>query len=148
VVENDRSEASRWPVLTAHWEGGSRSRIEFGEVVTYIGGGGELNPMQALLAALAACDVDLVAMHAALLGITIESLAVEARGHFNVARNLGIDNGPGPGYDEIGYRVRLKAPGITEEQLALLRRRCELSSPVGDTLTRSVPVEFGNELEC
>ena len=57
--------------------------------VTCMGGDGELNPMQVLLAALAGCDVHLVAMHAALLGVTIESRTVEARGHFNVVRLPG-----------------------------------------------------------
>lgn len=147
AVENDRSEANRWPELVAHWEGASRSRIEFGDVVAYMGGHGELNSMQSVLAALAACDVDLVAMHAAFLGITIESLSVEARGHFNVAAYLGIEDGSGAGYDQISYQVRIKAPGITDEQVDLLRRRCELSSPVGDTLTRSVTLELDIELE-
>lgn len=142
AVENDRSEASRWPALVAHWEGGSRSRIEYGEVVTHIGGDGELNPMQSLLAALAACEVDLIALHASLLEIAIESLSVEARGHFNVAAYLGIEEGRGSGYDRISYRVRLASPGIDDEQLAYLRRRCEESSPVGDTLTRRVALDF------
>lgn len=78
AVENDRSVASRWPVVVARWEGGSRSRVEFRTTVTYVGGDGELNPMQTLLAALVACEVDLVANHAALLEIPIESLTVEA----------------------------------------------------------------------
>ncbi len=147
VVENDRSEASRRPVMVAHWEGGSRSRIEFRDTVTFIGGDGELNPMQSLLAALAACDVDLIAMHAALLGIPLESLTVEAGGHFNVASYLGIEDSPGSGYDRIDYRVRIRAEGVTEEQLAYFRRVCEVSSPVGDSLSRSVPLHVEVELE-
>lgn len=147
AVENDRSEASRWPKVIAHWEGGSRARIEFGRVVSHLGGDGELNAMQNLLASLAGCEVDLIAMHASLLGIPIESLSVEAEGHFNVAAYLGIDDGSGPGYDRLNYRVRLKAPGISDDQLAYLRRRCEVSSPVGDTLTRGVPVAFDIDLE-
>ena len=146
AVENDRSEASRWPVVVARWDGGSRSRIEFRDTVTFIGGDGELNPMQTLLAALVACDVDLIAMHAALLEIPIESLTVEASGHFNVASYLGIEDSAGSGYDRIDYRVRIRAKGVTEEKLAYFRRVCEVSSPVGDSLSRSVPLQLEVEL--
>ena len=94
--------------------------------------------MQFVLAALAACDVDLVAMHATMMGIEVRDLRVEASGHFNVQSFMGVENTPGSGYDEIAYRVILDAPDATSEQLAYLAERCELSSPVGDTLARSV----------
>src|SRR3546814_16585539 len=72
-------QAERNPVLVAHWVGGSRSRVEFKDKVVHIGGDDELNPMQMFLASSAACDVDLVAMHAAFLGLKIESLRSEER---------------------------------------------------------------------
>ena len=127
--------------MVARWEGGTRSRIDFGATVTYIGGDGELNPMQTLLAALVACDVDLIATHAALVEIPIESLTVEARGRFNVASYVGIEASSGSGYDRIDYEVRIRAQGVTEEQLASFRRICEVSSPVGDALSPSVPLQ-------
>jgi hypothetical protein len=43
--------------------------------------------MNMLLRSMAACDVDLIANRASLLGVEIESLSVEARGHFNVQRS-------------------------------------------------------------
>ncbi len=137
-VEEDSSRADRWPTVVAHWDGKSASRIEFEDKVAHIGGRGELNPMQFVLAALAACDVDLVAMHATMMGIEVRDLRVEASGHFNVQSFMGVENTPGSGYDEIAYRVILDAPDATSEQLAYLAERCELSSPVGDTLARSV----------
>ena len=87
----DPAKADRNPALVAHWVGGSRSRVEFKDKVVHIGGDDELNPMQMFLATLAACDVDLVAMHASFLGLKIESLSVEATGHFNVQSYLGLD---------------------------------------------------------
>lgn len=72
--EQDPTRADRNPVLVAHWVGGSRSRVEFEDKVVHLGGDDDLNPMQMLLATLAACDVDLVAMHASFLGLKIESL--------------------------------------------------------------------------
>ncbi len=99
MVKQDPTEADRHLTLVAHWEGESRSRIEYGNKVTYLGGDDEFNPMQMLLATLAACDVDLIAMHASFLGLKIERLSVEARGHFNVQSLLGLEDAPGSGYD-------------------------------------------------
>ena len=132
--------ADRNPALIAHWEGGSRSRVEFKGVTVHLGGDGEFNPMQMFLATLAACDVDLIAMHASFLGLKIESLSVEATGHFNVRSYLGLDGAPGSGYDGISYTVRISVPGATPEQIALLRERCERSSPVGDSMSRAIPL--------
>ena len=147
TVREDPTKADRRPTVVAHWVGGSRSRIEYGDVVTYLGGEGELNAMQALLAALAACDIDVVAMHAAMIGVQIESMTVEATGHFNVTSYLGLDHPSGSGYDGMTYRIRLWAPGANPEQVAYLRERCERSSPVGDSLTRAIPLELDIRVE-
>jgi len=141
-VAGDSTKADRRPSMVAHWVGESRSRIEFGDVLTHIGGDDELNPMQYVLASLAACDVDVVAMHASMIGLEIKSLSVEASGHFNVQSLMGLDGRPGAGYDQISYTVRLQAPDATPEQVAYLRERCERSSPVGDSLSRSIPMEL------
>src|SRR5947209_2549607 len=68
------SVTEREPKIVARWLGGSKARIELGDVFSEIGGDGNLNAMQTLLASLAACDIDLVATHAALLGVDIEEL--------------------------------------------------------------------------
>ncbi|HEU4798834.1 MAG TPA: OsmC family protein [bacterium] len=143
----DASLTERNPELVARWIGASRARVEFNDIVTHIGGDGELNAMQSLLATLAACDIEVITFHAALLGIQIEELSIAARGHFNVRALWGFEDALGAGYDEMSYTVRLRAPGATVEQLAQLRERCERSSPVGDTLSRRVPVtlEFVSE---
>lgn len=130
--------ADRNPALVAHWEGGSRSRVEFKGMTMHLGGDGEFNPMQMFLATLAACDVDLIAMHASFIGLKIESLSVEATGHFNVRSYLGLDDAPGSGYDDISYTVRISIPDATSEQIAYLRERCERSSPVGDSMSRAI----------
>jgi uncharacterized OsmC-like protein len=142
-VRQDASVADRHPSVTARWVGGSRSRVEFEDKSMQIGGRGEFNAMQTLLAALAACDVDLIALHAALLGVEVKDLRVEATGHFNVQAYLGLD-APGSGYTGISYKVMLNAPDASDEQIRLLRERIERSSPVGDSLARSIPltIEF------
>ncbi len=139
-ISVDPSLTERNPELVARWVGASRARVEFNDIVTHIGGDGELNAMQSVLAALAACDIEVITFHAALLGIQIEELSIEARGHFNVRALWGFVDAPGAGYDEMSYTVRLRAPGATAEQLTHLRERCECSSPVGDTLSQRVPL--------
>ena len=111
-----------------------------------MGGDAELNPMQMLLASFAACDVDLIAMHASFLDLKIESLSVEAEGHFNVQSYLGLEDTPGSGYDGIAYTVHISARGAKPEQIDYLRERCERSSPVGDSLAR--PIELKLEFDA
>jgi hypothetical protein len=38
--------------------------------------------------------------------------------------------------------VRISAPGATPEQIASLRERCERSSPVGDSMSRAIPLKL------
>lgn len=140
--KQDSTTADRNPVMVAHWAGGSRSRVEFEGKVVHLGGDDELDSMQMLLASLAACDIDLIALHASFLGLKIESLSVEVTGHFNLRSYLGLEAAPGSGYDGISYTVRLSAPGVTPEQIAHLRERTERSSPVGDSLKRAIPLKL------
>jgi hypothetical protein len=77
-----------------------------------------------------------------MIGLEVKTLSVEASGHFNVQSYIGLDGKPGPGYDQIAYKVRLDAPDATPDQIAHLRERCEQSSPVGDTLTRPIKMEL------
>lgn len=141
-VKKNPASAEREPKIVAKWLGGSRSKIEFGDVTSEINGDGNLNPMQTMLASLAACDIDLVAMNAALIGVNIDELSIEVSGHFNTQTYYGVENAPGPGYDRIAYTVHLKAPKATPDQIKYLKERCERSSPVGDSLNKSIPLKL------
>ncbi len=66
-ILRDRNKAEITTTRVAQWGGGARSRVELKEKTVNIGGPGEFDAMQMLLAALAACDVDLMAVHASLL---------------------------------------------------------------------------------
>ena len=142
LVAEESEQARQEPRVTARWLGGDASRVECGAVGVELGGEGRLNPMQALLASLAACEVDVIATHAALIGLEIEELELEATGHFDLRSYLGLDDAPGSGFEEVTYRARLRAPKASAGQLDHLRQRCERSSPVGDTLVRPVPVRM------
>jgi uncharacterized OsmC-like protein len=132
----------REPRVVARWIGDSRSKVTFGDATLYLGGDGDLNPMQAVLGAFAACDVDLVAMHAALLSVEIEELWIEASGPFHVARYLGLESEQPPGYQRIDYTVHLRVRAAPDEQIDRLRHLCETGSPVGDTLNRPIPTRL------
>jgi len=136
----DVSTTERQPKLVAHWLGASETRVEMGDLSIKIGGDGEMRAMQVLLASLAACDVDVVAMNASLIGLAIDELWIEASGHFNTQAFYGVENAAGPGYDHISYTVHIKAPQATPEQIKYLKQKCERTSPVGDSLSKSVPL--------
>ncbi|MGH2349385.1 MAG: OsmC family protein [bacterium] len=141
-AKRNPEETERNPVATAHWVGQSEARVEGEGFTMHVGGDGQPSAMKALLGTLAACDVELLAMHAALLGLQIERLTIEARGHFTVQRLYGMEDAPPSGYDRIAYTINLSAPGATAEQLAHLRRMVERASPVGDSLGRAIPLDL------
>ena len=139
-IIKDSSLSERQPSVTAQWQGGSLATIKAGDMTAQIGGDSNPTAMQMLLASLAACEVDLIAAHAALAGITLDELSVEATGHFNRSAYYGVEDAPGAGYDRIDYIVHVKAPGITQQQIGQLKQVCERFSPVGDSLSKSIPL--------
>ena len=141
VIKNS-SDADRDPTMVGMWTEGDESLVIFGDYEIKIGGEENMNPMQVLLASFIPCEIDLISMHASFIGLKIEKLEIEAQGHFNVQSYIGAANKPGSGYDHIHYTVRLKALGITQEQIDYLIERCEISSPVGDSLTRAIPMKL------
>ncbi len=141
-AQKDPSATEREPKIIARWQGGSKTRIEFGDLSSEIGSDGNLNAMQTLLASLAACDIDLVATHAALIGVTIEELWIETSGRFNSRAYYGIEDPSGAGYKSIAYIIHLKAPKATAKQIEYLKERCERSSPVGDSLSKPIPLSL------
>ena len=141
-MKKDSSLADRDPKMVGKWIGGDEALVTSGDLEILIGGEGRLNPMGMLLASFIACDIDVISMHASFIGLKIEELSIEATGHFNVQSYIGAAEKPGSGYDNIAYIVRINAPGITQDQIDYLIERCEKSSPVGDSLRRSIPLKI------
>lgn len=145
-IRQDRSVADRDPVVVAHWEGGSRARVEMeGRTGFHLGGDDDLSAMQAIVGALAACDVEVIATHAALVGLEIRELHVEATGHFNVAPLLGVESPTDAAYESISYTVVIDAPDASHDQMEQLKQACERFSPVGDSLRKSIPLTLAFE---
>ena len=136
--------AERKPKLTAHWIGDEHCRIEVGDKSFEMGGydKGQVSPMTMFLASLAACDAGVIANHAALMGLKIENLSVEASGHFNILAYIGLESKGGAGYDSVKLTFKLNAPEASDEQIAQLKEILERSSPVGDSFTRKIPIEL------
>lgn len=132
--------AERHPHLVAEWLGGDRSRARISDKTLDVNGPGHMDSMQLVLAAIASCEIELITTHATLMGLEIEALEVHVDAHFDVSTYLGLD-GPPPGYDRLTLDVRLRAPGITSDQIRRLTDAVERLSPVGASLTRAVPVE-------
>ena len=136
----DPARAERHPHLVAEWTGGDRSRVRISDKTLEVSGPGQLDPMQLVLAAVAACEIDVIATHATLMGVPIESLEIHVDAHFDVRAYLGLE-GPQPGYDRLVLDVRLRAPGITPEQVRRLQDAVERASPVGASLGHAIAME-------
>ena len=140
-VRSDPQEAERRPILTAVWTGGDRSRLTISGKTMDVNGPAGLSPMQLVLAAIASCEVDVIVRECTLAGVEVEDLAIEVHGEFDVRSFLGIAGAPPSGYERIAYVARIRAPSLTDGQLAHLREAVEHTSPVGDTLARAVRLE-------
>jgi uncharacterized OsmC-like protein len=143
----DPSRADRDPVVVGRWVGGTRAEVvsSAGGPPVYMGGPDDPSALGMLLRTLAACDIEVIANKATLLGVEIDELSIEVRGHANVSRYLGLKFPAGPGYEAVDYTVKLKTRGATDEQLAEIRNACVIGSPVGDSLERKVPVRLNFE---
>lgn len=142
---DDPTLAQRRPTLTAEWIGDDRSVVKMADRELLVNGPGRFGPMQLVLAGLASCEIDVIATHAAIMGIEIDGITVELDAHFDARSYLGVD-GPPSGYDRIAYTVRVSAPGITDDQRARLREALDGASPVADTLVRRVEIAPGLEV--
>ena len=133
--------------LTAEWVGGYRARIYSEDREIYLGGEDDFSPMSVTLASLLACEIDVIAQYATLRGIELEKVTIEGLGEFNVARFMNVADNPSPGFQKIKYKVKIKARNASPEQLRDLVALCEEVSPVGDTLSKPVPITLEFEVE-
>jgi len=145
-LTNDRAAGNKQPQVVARWIGGGSTEVVMGDRKMIIGGPGNLNAVGALLGTLGACDIDVILMHAALQGLVVEDVRIEVSGTFNTAGFYGAAD-EGSGYQQIESKVFIKAPKATQKQIADLKEQCEHHSPVGDSLTRTVPLTLTIHLE-
>jgi uncharacterized OsmC-like protein len=142
----------------ARWDGGTRvvSRHPNGASVatdmpSELGGmGGEVTPGWLWRAALSSCLATRIVMAAAVDGIDLASVEVQAdsrsdlRGLLGTPAASGAAPGPEPG--DVQLHVRIRAPEVTPERLQALVARSQACSPVQAAATRALPVKVSVEV--
>lgn len=97
------------------------------------------NPVEHLLAALAACQVITVKVWAAKLGLTVDEVTTELSGPIDLRGFLGVDADVRPGLAEIHVTTRISGPepdGAYDTLISAVEKHC----PVLDNLSGGVPV--------
>src|SRR5688500_14440643 len=91
-------------------------------------------------AAIASCDTTLIAMRAAMLGISLDEVEVTIDSESNDHGILAIDPSVPPGPLSIRTRVRVRAKDADEATLRSLVEWAVAHCPVCDAAKRAVPV--------
>ncbi len=100
------------------------------------------NPVEQLLAALGNCLAVGYAVNASAAGITIRALRIDVDGDLDLHAFLGLDpkTDGHAGFSGIRAAVHLDTDA-DEAAVAELHKKVAATSPVGQTLSRAVPVE-------
>ena len=147
LSENPKDALSNDPPITAVMESGLRCRAtgEDGETIVTdmpeaIGGGGTApSPGWLSRAALATCDATRIALHAAQLGVTLDTLEVTTDSISDDRGLLGLDNSVPAGPLSVRTRVTIGAAGVPEEVLREIVDFAVAHSPVADSCRRATP---------
>jgi uncharacterized OsmC-like protein len=99
------------------------------------------NPVELVLGALGACQEIVVKAYAAILGIPLESVAVEARGHLNLKGFFNQDENVRPGFHTVHFNTTVKTSETNPEKLAALQFFAENRCPVLDIIKNPVRTE-------
>ncbi len=112
-----------------------------------VGGGASApSPGWLLRAALANCEVTVIAMRAAQLGVNLRTLEVTIGSTSDDRGLLGMDDAIPAGPLDVEVRVRIAADGAAPEQLHEIVEWAERHSPVGDAIRRAVPTTVEVEI--
>lgn len=147
-AENPQDALSQDVPAIAVLESGLRCRTEGPNGATLVsdlparlgGAGSAPSPGWLLRAALANCDVTLIAMRAVQLGIVLTRLEVTVGSRSDDRGILGVSDSVPPGPLSIQVSIRIAAEGASEGQLRELVHWAEAHSPVDDAVRRAVPV--------
>jgi uncharacterized OsmC-like protein len=138
----------------AHWQSGTNvvtshangTRVASDMPAEFGGGGAHVTPGWLLRAGFASCTATCIAMHAALEGIELGMLEVQAssrsdsRGLLGMAGSDGAPVSAGP--HDVRLQVRISARGVDEQRLRALVERSYACSPMGCAMREAVPVEL------
>lgn len=147
LKENPKDALSNDPPVTAVMENGLRCRatgVGGESIVTDMpeangGGGSAPSPGWLSRAALATCDATRIALHAAQLGVTLDTLEVTADSVSDDRGLLGLDESVPAGPLSLRTRVTIGAAGVAEEVLREIVDFAVAHSPVADGCRRAMP---------
>ena len=117
--------------------------INVDEPFELLGANSAANPQEMLMTALNACIMVGYVVGAAVKGIRLEQLEIETAGELDLRGFLGIDAAVPAGYESIGYTVRIKGDGTTEQFEKIHANVCR-TSPNYFNLSR--PIRLDAEL--
>ena len=98
------------------------------------------NPVEQLLGALGNCLAVGYAANASVAGITIRDLRIDLEGDLDLHAFLGLADGH-PGFSAIRVAVHLDTDA-GEAAVAELHAKVAATSPVGQTLSKAIPVQI------
>jgi uncharacterized OsmC-like protein len=147
AIQDDADKAQTLWSSTVTWKGGfaseARSRdfapIQSDEPPALGGEDTGPNPVEQLLGAFGNCLVVGYAANATAAGIALNDLRIELDGDLDLHTFLGLADGHA-GFSGIRAKVFIESDADAEA-LAVLHSRVTSTSPVGHTLTASIPVE-------
>ena len=148
AIKQDASAAQTTWSAQVHWTGAFRSEAavrDFAPVASdepnALGGTDTApNPVEQLLGSLGNCLAVGYAANASVAGITIRELRIDLEGDLDLHAFLGLTDGHA-GFSAIRVAVHLDTDA-DEVAVAELHARVAASSPVGQTLSRPIPVEI------
>lgn len=147
-TENPEKARSADKPATAIVEAGLRCRANgpndwtlISDMPKGLGGGGDApTPGWIMRAALANCEVTMIALRAAQMGVALTTLEVTVGSTSDDRGLVGMDDTIPAGPLDISVRVRIGAVGASQEQLREIVHWAEIHSPVGDALRRPIPM--------
>ncbi len=149
LKENPEEAKSTSPPITAIMEDGLRCRATGANgrsIVTdmpeAVGGGGTApSPGWLMSASLATCDATRIALRAAELGITLDTLEVAVESVDDDRGLFGIDSSVPAGPLSVQTRVTIGASGASENVLREIVDYAVIHSPVADNCRRAIPTK-------
>lgn len=117
------------------------------DMPTALGGGATApTPGWTMRAALANCEAVTIALRAAQLGIELKTLEVRVGSLSDDRGMLGMDDSKPAGPLNMKVSIRIGADGVTSDKLHEIIEWAEKHSPVGEPITRVVPIEYAVEI--
>ncbi|HEX6222566.1 MAG TPA: OsmC family protein [Acidimicrobiia bacterium] len=147
AIQGDPDKAKTIWKSEVTWEGAfrtvARSRdlepIAFDEPLALGGTNTAPNPVEQLLGALGSCLVIGYAANASAAGVELKDLRIELEGDLDLHTFLGLGDG-NAGFSTIQATVHIDAD-TDDESVEALHQKVVATSPVGHTLSRSIPLE-------